>query len=266
MKQSRNYRKLKSSTKNFWPPNRFESKLSDIALPLNSCTFGRISQKWCCYFPLRCVCGIGLWLVQLQVMFTLIIRLKWYLPGFFTVNLVFFHLWIMTVFWWGTLNQHQHLSHLQIFKLFLYLCMSSWTVVNYFILWTKIHCCRFSRVWLYVTPGTVAPQAPLSLDSPGENTGVDCHALLQGVFLTQGLDPRLLCLLHWQVNSLPLVPLGKPQIHYIFISFDAEIIVMGATLIVYRSFWCFSVILWAFLYFLVQRNIWGPFYTFPGLS
>ena len=163
MKQSRHYRKLKSSTKNFWPPNRFESKLSNIALPLNSCTFGRISQKWCCYFPLHCVCGIGLWLVQLQVMFTLIIRLKWYLPGFFTVNLVFFHLWIMTVFWWGTLNQHQHLSHLQIFKLFLYLCMSSWTVVNYFILWTKIHCCRFSRVWLYVTPGTVAPQAPLSL-------------------------------------------------------------------------------------------------------
>ena len=43
-------------------------------------------------------------------------------------------------------------------------------------------------------------------DSPGENTGVGCHALLQGVFLTQGSNPRLLCLLHWQVGSLPLVP------------------------------------------------------------
>ena len=26
-------------------------------------------------------------------------------------------------------------------------------------------------------------------DSPGRNPGVDCHALLQGIFLTQGLNP-----------------------------------------------------------------------------
>ena len=25
-------------------------------------------------------------------------------------------------------------------------------------------------------------------DSPGKNTGVDCHSLIQGIFLTQGLD------------------------------------------------------------------------------
>ena len=37
-------------------------------------------------------------------------------------------------------------------------------------------------------------------NSPGKNTGVGCHALLQGIFPTQGRDPRLLCLLHcWQV-------------------------------------------------------------------
>ena len=28
-------------------------------------------------------------------------------------------------------------------------------------------------------------------DSPGKNTGVGCHSLLQGIFLTQGLNPRL---------------------------------------------------------------------------
>ena len=28
------------------------------------------------------------------------------------------------------------------------------------------------------------------------NTGVSCHFLLQGIFLTQGLNPPLLCLLH----------------------------------------------------------------------
>ena len=33
-------------------------------------------------------------------------------------------------------------------------------------------------------------------DSSGKNAGVGCHALLQGVFLTQGLNPRLLQLLH----------------------------------------------------------------------
>ena len=29
-------------------------------------------------------------------------------------------------------------------------------------------------------------------DSPGKNTGVGCHALLQGIFPTQGLNPGLL--------------------------------------------------------------------------
>ena len=48
------------------------------------------------------------------------------------------------------------------------------------------------------------------MDSPGKNTGVDYHALLQGIFLTQGLNLTLLCLLYWQVGSLPLAPPGKP--------------------------------------------------------
>ena len=29
-------------------------------------------------------------------------------------------------------------------------------------------------------------------DSPGKSTGVGCHFLLQGIFLTQGLNPHLL--------------------------------------------------------------------------
>ena len=29
-------------------------------------------------------------------------------------------------------------------------------------------------------------------DSPGKNIGVGCHALLQGIFLTQGSNPHLL--------------------------------------------------------------------------
>ena len=37
------------------------------------------------------------------------------------------------------------------------------------------------------------------------------HALLQGIFPTQGSNPRLLCLLHWQGGSLPLAPPGKSK-------------------------------------------------------
>ena len=69
---------------------------------------------------------------------------------------------------------------------------------------------RFSRVWLFATLWTVAHQAPLSRDSPGKNTGVICHALLQEIFPMQGLNPCFLCLLHWQVDSLSWVPPGKP--------------------------------------------------------
>ena len=50
-----------------------------------------------------------------------------------------------------------------------------------------------------VTVWTVARQASLSGDSPGMNTGVGCHALPPpGDILNPGLNPHLLCLLHWQ--------------------------------------------------------------------
>ena len=42
--------------------------------------------------------------------------------------------------------------------------------------------------------------SPPSSSVPGilqvKNTGMGCHALLQGIFLTQGSNPCLLCLLH----------------------------------------------------------------------
>ena len=60
-------------------------------------------------------------------------------------------------------------------------------------------------------------------DSPGKNTGVGYHALLQGIFLTQESNPHLLHLLHWQVDSLPLAMPGKPhKICIIYIYFPVE--------------------------------------------
>ena len=43
-------------------------------------------------------------------------------------------------------------------------------------------------------------------DSLGKNTGVGCHALFQGIFLTQGWNLGLFCLQLWQVGSSPLAP------------------------------------------------------------
>ena len=43
---------------------------------------------------------------------------------------------------------------------------------------------------------------------PGKNTGVGCHFLLPGIFLTQGSN---LCPLHWQANSLLLSHQGSPR-------------------------------------------------------
>ena len=48
-------------------------------------------------------------------------------------------------------------------------------------------------------------------DSPGKNTGVGCHALLQGIFPTQRLNPHLLLLLHSRQISLPLSHQGSPN-------------------------------------------------------
>ena len=60
------------------------------------------------------------------------------------------------------------------------------------------------------------PGSSVHGDSPGKNTGVDSHALPQGIYLTQELNPHLLCLLHWQANSLPLSHLASPYMQYVF--------------------------------------------------
>ena len=50
-----------------------------------------------------------------------------------------------------------------------------------------------SCVWLFAAPWIVAHQAPLSNGhSASKNTGVGCHALLQGIFPTQRSNPGLL--------------------------------------------------------------------------
>ena len=57
--------------------------------------------------------------------------------------------------------------------------------------------CLLGRVQVFVAPRTVAHWTGSSVwNSPSENTAVGWHFLLQGIFLTQGLNTHLLRLLH----------------------------------------------------------------------
>ena len=77
-------------------------------------------------------------------------------------------------------------------------------------------CMRAKSLQSFLTLGN-----PVGCSPPGSSvhgilqariTGVDCHFLLQGIVPTQGLNPSLLHLLHWQAGSLLLAPSGKPLI------------------------------------------------------
>ena len=52
------------------------------------------------------------------------------------------------------------------------------------------------------------PGSSVHRDSPGKNTGVGCHALLQGVFPNPRVEPKSPTL---QADSLPSEPLRKPK-------------------------------------------------------
>ena len=96
----------------------------------------------------------------------------------------------------------------QVYRWQLQTCM---VAASNFFLWVFFVCFHMREVASVMSDSailwTIACQAPLSMggDSPGKNTGVGCHTLLQGIFPTQGKNSSLLSLLHWQVGSLPLV-------------------------------------------------------------
>ena len=68
----------------------------------------------------------------------------------------------------------------------------------------------FSCVQLFVTPRTIARSAPLSMGSSRQEYWSGSHALLQGIFMTQGSDPGLLRLLHCRHTLTLLSHRGSP--------------------------------------------------------
>ena len=101
-----------------------------------------------------------------------------------------------------------------------------WTMVGWPYAWLCIYACVISCIYAcvincvisciqhFVTPCTIAGQAPLSFGFSRQEwlprNGADCHFLLQGIFPTQGSKLCLLFFLLWQVGSLPLSHLGSP--------------------------------------------------------
>ena len=56
------------------------------------------------------------------------------------------------------------------------------------------------------------PGSSVHGDFPGRITGMGCHALLQGIFLIQGSNPRLLHFLHCKCILYPLNHLRSPRL------------------------------------------------------
>ena len=78
-------------------------------------------------------------------------------------------------------------------------------LVRIYLIAGDVHACSVAKLRLTLSN-------PMDCTLPGfsvhadKNTGVGYHALLQGIFQTQGSNPRLL---HWQADSLPLPHLGS---------------------------------------------------------
>ena len=74
-----------------------------------------------------------------------------------------------------------------------------------------LHClCVLSCIPLFVTLWTVARQAPLSTEFPRQEYWSESLLPTPGDLPDPGIEPHLLYLLHWQVDSLPLRHLGSP--------------------------------------------------------
>ena len=70
------------------------------------------------------------------------------------------------------------------------LLQSDSVLVQYFLVSLSL-CVRAQLCLTLCNPMGVQPSRLLcSWDFPGKNTGVGCHFLLQGIFLTQGSNPR----------------------------------------------------------------------------
>ena len=90
-------------------------------------------------------------------------------------------------------------NSIQLFKIFYFLNYESmimhvqeiWKIQNK-VTYSSTMWVSFSVMFDSVTLWTEAAKLLCPWNSPGKNTGMYCHSLLQGIFLTQGSNPGLL--------------------------------------------------------------------------
>ena len=159
------------------------------------------------FFPLsECETDISIWIALVEQAVGLITHQMFHYGNSLVVQWLGFKAWVPFLVWEVT-SCKSHGTAKKKRK-------SSMQVCAYFIpeLGSSIACMlsRFSHVRLSVTPWTVAHQAPLFMGFSRQEYWSGCHFLLQGIFLTQGLNLCLSQLLYWQADLLPLSHLGSP--------------------------------------------------------
>ena len=99
---------------------------------------------------------------------------------------------------------------------------------------------HFSRVWLFVTPWTVACQLLCPWDSPGKNTGVGCHCLFQGILGTVACKAPLSMGFSRQEywSALPYPPPGDPDPCLYVLCIERQVFTTSATWQALRGIRC----------------------------
>ena len=100
--------------------------------------------------------------------------------------------------------------HAWIFELFNFFAIVNTTAMNAsctFSLCCAVLCLVTQSCSTLCNPKDCSPSGSSDGNSPGKNTGVGCHALLQGILPTQGLN----LVSHTAGRVFTTEPLGKPK-------------------------------------------------------
>ena len=82
----------------------------------------------------------------------------------------------------------------------------TWKKANNTLTSLRRHAQSLTRIWLFETPWTIASQASLSMECPRQEYWSGLPFPSPGDLPNPGMDSSLLCLLHWQADSLTLLP------------------------------------------------------------
>ena len=97
-------------------------------------------------------------------------------------------------------------------------------ILNIYPLCYTVHKCKLNCVQLFVTPWSVAHQAPLSMGFSRQEywSGLPCPP--PGGLPNLGIEPMSTAL---QADSFTTEPLGKPRLHCTFTNFFLKIFYFG---------------------------------------